>query len=74
MLALFDRRPKPGEVIIDFPAKRAMFQLDVLVELLDADDRTRERGIAPSASEIACTRSAERPTGPESRNIAPRAP
>ena len=24
---------EPGEVMIDFPAKRAMFQLDVLVEL-----------------------------------------
>ncbi len=26
---------EPGEVMIDFPAKRAMFQLDVLVELRD---------------------------------------
>jgi len=30
---------EPGEVVIDFPAKRAMFQLDVLVELKDGEVR-----------------------------------
>jgi hypothetical protein len=30
---------EPGEVVIDFPAKRAMFQLDVLVELRGGEVR-----------------------------------
>ncbi len=30
---------EPGEVVIDFPAKRAMFQLDVLVEMKDGEVR-----------------------------------
>lgn len=38
---------EPGEVMIDFPAKRAMFQLDVLVEFRDGSvERLGTEGIA----------------------------
>ena len=38
---------EPGEVMIDFPAKRAMFQLDVLVELRNGSvERLGTEGIA----------------------------